>query len=281
MTALDMAALQAWVGREQVSDDLITQAPVNGLSATLDYPQARACAGEALPPLWHWLYFLPAPAASRLDTDGHALRGDFLPPVPLPRRMWAGSDMRFVVPLRVGDAVRRLSTIESVDHKCGRSGELVFVTLRHRVMRAGKLALEERQRLVYRDGAAAPSVARCAPFEAQWSRTLVPDPVLLFRYSALTFNSHRIHYDQRYAVEQEAYPGLVVQGPLNATLLLDLLERELPGARLASFEFRAQRPLFAGHAIQLQGRCQGSAVDLWALDGEGALAMTAAATLAG
>ena len=281
MTAQEVDALQAWVGREQVCDDVITQAPVSGLSATLDYRQPRARAGEALPPLWHWLYFLPAPAASRLDTDGHALRGDFLPPVPLPRRMWAGSGIRFVAPLQVGDAVRRLSIIEAVDYKCGRSGELVFVTLLHRVLRAGELAIEERQKLVYRQAVAAAPAPQPAPFTAQWSRTLVPDPVLLFRYSALTFNSHRIHYDQRYATEQEAYPGLVVQGPLSATLLLDLLERELPGARLGSFEFRALRPLFAGDTIELQGRRQGQAVDLWALDREGALAMTAAATLAG
>lgn len=280
MSELELDALQAWVGREQCSDDLITQAPVSGLSATLDYPQSRAQAGEALPPIWHWLYFLPAPAASQLDVDGHALRGDFLPPVPLPRRMWAGSAIRFVSALGVGDAVRRLSTIEAVDHKRGRSGELVFVTLLHRIMRGGQLAIEERQRLVYRDAAAAAPTPQPAPFTAQWSRALVPDPVLLFRYSALTFNSHRIHYDQRYATEQEAYPGLVMQGPLTATLLLDLLERELPGARLRSFEFRAVRPLFSGSAIQLQGRRQGVAVDLWALDAEGALAMTAAATLA-
>jgi 3-methylfumaryl-CoA hydratase len=281
MTGPDVDALQAWVGREQGSDDLIAQAPVSGLSATLDYPQARAQAGEALPPLWHWLYFLPTPAASGLDVDGHALRGDFLPPVPLPRRMWASSAVRFVSPLAVGDAVRRLSTIESVDYKRGRSGELVFVTVLHRVMRAGRLAVEERQRLVYRDALATTGAPQPAPFAAQWSRTLVPDPVLLFRFSALTFNSHRIHYDQRYATEQEAYPGLVVQGPLTATLLLDLLERQLPGVQLEQFEFRALRPLFVGNTVQLQGRRQGLAVDLWALDGEGALAMTATATLAG
>lgn len=281
MTEQEVEALRAWVGREQVSDDQITQAPVSGLSATLDYPQARARAGEALPPLWHWLYFLPTPAASRLDADGHARRGDFLPPVPLPRRMWAGSDISFVHPLAVGDAVRRLSTIESVDYKRGRSGELVFVTVLHRVTRAGELAVEEWQRLVYRAAVATGSAPQPAPFAAQWSRTAVPDPVMLFRYSALTFNSHRIHYDQTYATEQEAYPGLVVQGPLTATLLLDLLERELPGARLARFGFRALRPLFVGHAMQLQGRRQGTAVDLWVLDGEGALAMTATATLAG
>ena len=282
MSKLDTQALQAWVGRQQSVTDVITAAPVGALSASLDYPRPRAGAGEALPPLWHWLYFLPHVPASQLDVDGHALRGDFLPPVPLPRRMWAGSQVRFAAGLRVGDAVRRVSTIESVAGKRGRSGELVFVTVLHRVLRDGELAVEERQRLVYRDADAGSGAAPLpAPAPAQFERTIMPDPVLLFRYSALTFNSHRIHYDRDYATAVEGYPGLVVQGPLTATLLLDLLARELPAARLTGFEFRALQPVFAGAALQLQGCRQGASVALWALDAQGALAMTASATLAG
>ena len=278
--ASDSDDLQAWVGRRQSSDDVIAATPVRALAATLDHTAAPVQPGDLLPPLWHWLYFLPAPAASQLDVDGHPRRGDFLPPVPLPRRMWAASRVDFAADLHVGDAVQRVSTIESVQHKQGRSGELVFVTVLHRVSRDGQLALEERQRLVYRDArsAAAPP-PQAAPAAAQWMRTLEPDPVLLFRYSALTFNSHRIHYDRDYATAVEGYPGLVVQGPLTATLLLDLLQRERPGAALASFEFRAVRPLFAGSGMSLQGRMDGRAVQLWALDADGALAMAASAEL--
>lgn len=252
-----------------------------GLSATLDYPAPRAAHGEVLPPLWHWLYFLPATAASGIATDGHARRGGFLPPVPLPRRMWAGSDITFAEPLRVGDVIERVSTIEDVAHKRGRSGELVFVNLLHEIFRDGRLALAERQRLVYREAepvGSSPAPEQAAPELAQWSRSVLPDPVLLFRYSALTFNSHRIHYDRDYATRQEGYAGLVVQGPLTATLLADLLQREMPGQQLQSFTFRGVRPLLDGQAFELQGRADGDTARLWALDGSGALVMTASAT---
>jgi 3-methylfumaryl-CoA hydratase len=284
LSGVDIAGLRAWIGRQETRTDVITPAPVAGLSATLDYAAPRGGPGEPLPPLWHWLYFLPATAASDVASDGHARRGHFLPPVPLPRRMWAGSDIRFVAPLRVGDEVERVSTIEDVSHKRGRSGELVFVTVLHRVLRDGQLAIEERQRLVYREAdtggrVAAPSQA--PPAQAQWSRTIRPDPVLLFRYSALTFNSHRIHYDRDYAIREEGYAGLVVQGPLTATLLVDLLEREAPGVQLQSFWFRGSRPLLDCAAFQLQGRCDGQQAELWALDSSGAPALTAGATFAG
>ena len=285
MSAIELEALRAWIGRQETRTDVISPVPVAGLSATLDYPAPRATPGEPLPPLWHWLYFLPAAPASAIDRDGHPRRGDFLPPVPLPRRMWAGSDIRFAAPLRVGDEVERVSVIEDVSHKRGRSGELVFVTVLHRLVRGGQLAIEERQHLVYREAGgdrAAPSVrspaAGPAPGQAQWSRLVQPDPVLLFRYSALTFNSHRIHYDRDYATAGEGYAGLVVQGPLTATLLLDLLERELPGVQLQSFRFRGVRPLLDGDAFRVQGSRDGDRAELWALDGSGALAMTASAT---
>lgn len=283
MSTIDIEALRGWIGRRETRSDILSAAPVAGLSATLDYQAPLAAMGEALPPLWHWLYFLPATAASEVDVDGHARRGGFLPPVPLPRRMWAGSDIRFVTPLRVGDAVERVSTIEEVSHKHGRSGELVFVTVLHQVSCDAGLALEERQNLVYRAAdtsghAAVP--AQKAPATAQWSRLVQPDPVLLFRYSALTFNSHRIHFDRDYATREEGYAGLVVQGPLTATLLLDLLRREQPGVALQSFRFRGTRPLLDGDAFQLQGRSDGERAQLWALDGGGAVVMTASATLA-
>lgn len=238
--------------------------------------------GDHLPPLWHWLYFPPTHPSADLDRDGHPRRGGFLPPVPLPRRMWAGSEVSFELPLRLGDTVERLSTVTDVCHKRGRSGDLVFVSLRHEWFRAGELAIAEQQQLVYRepDRGGSGAAPAGAPAQPQWSRTIHPDPVMLFRYSALTFNSHRIHYDRDYAVREEGYAGLVVQGPLTATLLLEQLLREQPEARVESYHFRGLMPLLDGEPFRLEGRCEGAGATLWALDSRGALAMTAAVTLA-
>jgi len=268
------------VGRTGVREDLIAAAPVAGLSAALDYDTTRAGAGGELPALWHWLFFHETAPASCLGADGHPLRGDFLPPVALPRRMWAGGRLSFLAPLRVGDIARRESVIVAVDEKQGRSGALVFVRLAHRISQGGRLCIEEEQDLVYRGSGGNTPAAMEAPGSAQFARTVTPDPVLLFRYSALTFNSHRIHFDRDYATREEGYAGLVVQGPLTATLLLDLLQRERPDAVPRRFEFRGLRPLTDGGPLSLQGRSDAGHCDLWALDGEGALAMQARAELA-
>jgi 3-methylfumaryl-CoA hydratase len=275
MTAVDIKALQRWVGGIQVREDAIAAAPVAALSATLDHEHSLARHGDTLPACWHWLFFQDTVAASGLDVDGHAKRGDFLPPVPLPRRMWAGGRLRFASPLRVGDEVRRRSTVTSISHKRGRSGDLAFVTLRHEVFRGDTLAIEEEQDLVYRGQAAAMATpaAKTPPPVAQWSRELRPDAMLLFRYSALTFNSHRIHYDREYATREEGYASLVVQGPLTVTLLLDLLQREMPGAGITEVEFRALGPLLEGFPMRLQGRRDGNETRLWALDASETLAM--------
>jgi 3-methylfumaryl-CoA hydratase len=278
------ARLQAWIGRQEVARDVVTPAPYAALAATLDRDPARPAPGVPLPPLWHWLYFLPVHRRSELGPDGHARRGGFLPPVPLPRRMWAGSRFAFHAPIRIGDALTRLSTIESVVEKSGRSGPLVFVTVRHEVSRDddATLALVEHHDIVYRGaprpGEPVPPPQRApgnAAFEARW----VPDDVLLFRYSALTFNGHRIHYDRRYATEVEGYPGLVVHGPLIATLLLDLLRTHSPEAQLTGFEFRALRPLFDTGPFAVCGAPAGEpgSIHLWALDGDGLPAMDATA----
>jgi 3-methylfumaryl-CoA hydratase len=281
MSGVDICTLQRWIGRTETRSDVLSVAPVAALSASLDYEYPRALIGDALPPCWHWLYFQDAVAASDLGVDGHALRGGFLPPVALPRRMWAGSRLRFASPLQVGAEVRRVSTIATVTQKEGRSGELVFVTVRHQIFQGENLAIEEEQDLVYREPGATNvvSLRRPAPAVAHWSRQIRPDPVLLFRYSALTFNSHRIHYDRDYATAEEGYASLVVQAPLTATLLLDGLHREMPKAEVAAFEFRAIRPLLDGVPMQLQGRRDEKAVRLWALDVSGALAMEAQARL--
>lgn len=282
---MDERELQGWIGRTETRGDLFGATPPAALAATLDQAPSDWPAGTPLPPLWHWLYFLPLHRASELGADGHAKLGGFLPPVPLPRRMWAGSRFEFLAPLAVGDAAERVSTIEKVALKQGRSGPLVFVTVRHEVFTnaAAAPALREWHDIVYR-AAKQPGDAdpppQPAPPGAQWSRELVPDDVLLFRYSALTFNGHRIHYDRRYVTETEGYPGLVVHGPLIATLLLDLVARELPGAALARFSFKALRPTFDGRPMRLSGRRAGDTLRLWAQDHEGWLTMDAQARLA-
>ena len=283
--------ITAWVGRSETVHDTITATPVTALTATLDHPvadPAAVAAGMPLHPLWHWLYFLPMHRQSDIGADGHAKRGGFMPPVPLPRRMWAGSQFEFCAPVRVGDAVARTSTITGVTQKEGRSGKLVFVKVRHDLRSNGAVdpAIVEFHDIVYREArqptdVEPPPVA--APTGAAWQRSIVPDDVLLFRYSALTFNGHRIHYDRRYVTEVEGYPGLVVHGPLIATLLMDLLRRHAPDAQVSSFRFKAVRPTFDLHPFKVNGQpsctSEGNTVKLWAQDHEGWLTMDAVATL--
>jgi 3-methylfumaryl-CoA hydratase len=280
-----MTDLAAWVGRSETVHDTLDATPVAALTATLDHPAAPVQAGDELPPLWHWLYFLPLHRASDIGPDGHARRGGFLPPVPLPRRMWAGSQFEFREPLQVGQRVARTSTIASVTQKDGRTGPLVFVKVRHELQVEGAAApaLVEFHDIVYREarkpGDAEPP-PQPAPSGAAWQRVIVPDDVLLFRYSALTFNGHRIHYDRRYVTQVEGYPGLIVHGPLIATLLLDLLRRNAPDAVVVDFRFKAVRPTFDLHPFQVNGTREGHTVRLWAQDHEGWLTMDAVATLA-
>ena len=278
--------LTAWIGRSETVHDTAHPTPVVALTATLDHPAAPADTGSALPPLWHWLYFLPMHRQSEIGADGHAKRGGFLPPVPLPRRMWAGSQFEFRSPIRIGDRMARTSTIADVTTKEGRTGKLVFVKVRHelRCNGAAEPALVEFHDIVYRESQGPNDVApppQAAPDGAAWQRQIMPDDVLLFRYSALTFNGHRIHYDRRYVTEVEGYPGLIVHGPLIATLLLDLLRRQAPGADVATFRFKAVRPTFDLHPLRVSGapEADGKTVRLWASDHEGWLTMDATATL--
>jgi 3-methylfumaryl-CoA hydratase len=275
-----LESLRDWIGRSQECDDTITPGPLAGLAALLDSEQLPVPAGE-VPPLGHWLYFLDYPRQSQLGPDGHARRGDFLPPVPLPRRMWAGGRFEFMRPLRVGERVRRRTVIGDVTHKQGRSGDLVFVRVDHEISGEEGPALREAHDIVYRSPpspkSAADSAAAAASEDepADWRREIHPDPVMLFRYSALTFNSHRIHYDREYCREAEGYPGLVVHGPLTGTLLVDLFLRENPGARVRAYSFRALRPLFDTHPFAVCGRPTDKGAVLWALTPDGAKAMSA------
>ena len=280
-----LAHLRSWEGRTETLRDDITAAPVRNLAATLDRDDPLPVAGTELPPLWHWLYFLPSARQSELGPDGHPKRGGFLPPVPLPRRMWAGGRFQWHAPLRVGDAVERTSRIVSVTHKAGRTGDLVFVLVRHEIANAQGLAITEEHDIVYR-AAAQPGdpvpPPQAAPRDAPWTREIVPDDVLLFRYSALTFNGHRIHYDRKYVTEVEGYPGLVVHGPLIATLLVDLARRQRPDVRVRTFSFKAVRPTFDLHPFRVNGKpaADGQGAQLWAQDHEGWLTMQAEATFA-
>ena len=278
--------LARWVGKTETVTDTVTATPCAALSATLDRDIERPPAGTPLPPLWHWLYFLPLYRQSEAGPDGHAQRGGFLPPVPLPRRMWAASQIEFNRPLRVGDGISRVSTITDVREKSGRTGTLVFVKVRHEIRAndEGSPAIVEFHDIVFRDAPKADDVSpppKPAPAQSLWQRRVVPDAVLLFRYSALTFNGHRIHYDRKYVTEVEGYPGLVVHGPLIATLLLDLLRWKLPEAMVRRYEFRAVRPLFDINAFDVCGEPapDGKSVRLWAKDHEGSLAMDAIAQI--
>lgn len=285
MTELSQDALSEWVGRTTTAEDQLTPAMVRRFRATLDSEVDREAA-DAAPQGIHWCVCLPDTPTAGLGVDGHPQRGDTLPPIDLPRRMWASSEIEFLVPIHVGAAVQRRSTIADIKEKSGSSGRLVFLGIDHLVLADGIEALRERQTIVYRDAAkasasgaaqpAAPPVAR--PDDATdwpWQRTLVPDPRLLFRYSALTFNSHRIHYDRPYATEVEGYPGLIVHGPLTATLLLDLCARELGANRLTRFAFRAVAPAFMGESLHLAGRPGEGRIALKALGPDGLTVMTA------
>lgn len=273
--------LAHWVGRTETRTDVAGAHTVAALSALLDRDDPPPRAGDPLPPLAHWLHFPVLHPHSETGPDGHPKRGGFLPPVPLPRRMWAGSRLQFLRPLAIGAAITQVSRIAEIAAKDGRSGPLVFVKVRHEVGDESGTAIIDEHDIVYRGAtghAAAPPAP--APANESFSRIVHPDPVLLFRYSALTGNGHRIHYDHPYATKVEGYPGLVVHGPLIATLLLDLLRRNRPGVEPATYFFRAMRPIFDTAPFTVCGIPDEAArsARLWARDADGALAMEATAT---
>ncbi len=273
--------LGAWVGRRETLSERIVPERVAALAAALGQ-DVDCSAGAPLPPGWHWIFFNRFPARLDLGADGHPKRGGFLPPVPLPRRMWAGGRIAYERPLTIGGEGRRESTIAKVEAKSGRAGKLVFVTVAHRYACEGEGCVTEEQVIVYREAAkpdASPVPAAPAPGDATWSELFLPDTVLLFRFSSLTSNAHRIHYDQHYARNEEHYPDLVVQGPLIALLLQGFATRHAP-ARLRSFEYRGASPLFVNLPFRLEGRLgDAEALDIWAAGPDGALSMRAKATI--
>ncbi|WP_432768181.1 MAG: hypothetical protein HEQ22_12210 [Sphingopyxis sp.] len=275
----------AWIGRTTEQHDLLTPALLARFRATIDSADSGSVAAQAI----HWCLCLPDAPTAALGADGHPQRSDalgsFMPPIPLPRRMWAASDVRFLAPIAAGAAIVKRSTIAAIDAKAGASGQLVFVEVDHETLAGGVPAVSERQTIVFREPApvAAPSVPPAPASEPDlagwdWRRRVTPSEAMLFRYSALTFNSHRIHYDRPYATGEEGYRGLVVHGPLTATLLLDLAQRELGANALARFRMRAQAPAFAGEPLHLVGRAVADGWELAALGPDGRTIMAASAS---
>lgn len=279
MSEIDEAHLRGWIGRTEWAEDVITPRLTQEFLATLNLSDAMPASGTAAPLAIHWCLSPPTIKASGLGPDGHPQRGGFLPPVPLPRRMWAGSTLQFHDRFCVGDVVRRHSTIEDVRVKQGRSGTLCFVTVAHEFSTSRGPALTERHDIVYRDLDGRPALKPTSVTlpQADQIREQRADPPLLFRYSAITFNGHRIHYDRPYAMGVEGYPGLIVHGPLQATLLLHFAET-LIGRPLARFEFRGLQPLFDFEAFRLCARAGADGLELWIATPDGKQSMSAKAS---
>jgi 3-methylfumaryl-CoA hydratase len=277
---LDITHLQQWIGRSQAASDVVTAQLVRALRATLFMEIGEPAVGEVAPLTAHWCLAQPVAPISELGPDGHPARGHFLPPIDLPRRMWAGGTLEFPGDLRVGDEVERHSKIADIAVKSGRSGTLCFVTVDHTISTPRGIAIRERQDIVYRDISSNPKAEAAPPGDApiaQHSIRHLADPVLLFRYSALTFNGHRIHYDRDYVTKVEGYPGLIVHGPLQASLLVEYAARLKKGRRPARMAYRGIRPLFDRHEFSLNAAEENGDLSLWVADQSGHPTMTARA----
>jgi 3-methylfumaryl-CoA hydratase len=280
----DLESLKKWIGTKETALDYITIPMVHRAAAMLDRDDPFPKEGDRFPIGWHAFLFPRIVRQSQIGPDGHPERGDFLPPVPLPRRMFAGKRVTFHADLRVGDEVRRESVIHNVEIKQGRTGEMVFVTVKTDMLSPRGLAITEEQKIVYReapDPKAPPPPAQAAPARAAWEKIVKPDTVLLFRYSALTFNGHRIHYDLPYVTGVEGYPGLIVNGGLSTLLLFELARQHAP-APISLFSSRNVKPLIVGHALHICGApaADNKSAKLWVTNHEGALALTADAEFA-
>ena len=267
-----------WIGRVETVLETITTTSVYRMSRTLDRDDPKPVEGDPLPSCWHWMYFAPVALPADIGHDGHPAKGGFLPPIPYPRRMWAGSRLTFDRSLRIGDMATRHSEIIDVRFKTGLTGKLGFVTVKHTYSDKFGPAVVEEQDIVYREPPVGENVAsppQDPPDTPEMMREINADPVMLFRYSALTFNGHRIHYDYPYVTGVEGYPGLVVHGPLIATLLVDLVRRNAPGIDVAQFSFRGLRPTFDISPFKVCGIRDGKKFRLWSLDNGDAMAMQA------
>lgn len=273
-----VATLKAWVGRSQTVKQTLDARSVISMAATLGVDDLPTGDGAPLPPGWHWMMFTTFLPVSELAPDGLPKGGGFLPPVKDMGRMWAGGRVSWSRPMLVGKAFERKSTIANVEVKEGRSGRLIIVTTRHEISDAQGLCMAEEQDVVFRkppSPGGTPAAPPKAPDGAHWTRTVTPDPVLLFRFSALTFNAHRIHFDHPYTTQVEKYPGLLVHGPLIASFLLDTVRRQANNRPLARFSFRAISPLYDTAPFEVQGTIDGAACRVWARNASGGLAMDA------
>ncbi|CAE6881073.1 MULTISPECIES: acyl-CoA dehydrogenase [Paraburkholderia] len=278
MSTVDIAHLREWVGNSQTDHDTLSSRHARLMAATLGLPQSDLVEGAALPPLWHWLYFLGGESPAALGRDGHPARGGFLPPVTLPNRMWAGGQLEFYAPAPLDARIEKRSTVVAVDHKQGRRGELVFVKVLHELLHEGDKVLSELHDIVYKGVTATGSgAADVRTPVAQHSRRIKPDSTMLFRYSALTFNGHRIHYDADYCREVEGYPNLVIHGPLNATLLAAFAE-EVGGKPVREFRYRGLKPSILGNELTINAARDGDQLVLWVALPDGSTSMRAEAT---
>ncbi|MEU3785917.1 hypothetical protein [Streptomyces sp900129855] len=259
---------ESWTPGPVTDEDPLPTGPVAALSAVLNLPDPVAKAWDPLPPLWHWLYFLTWPAGRDLGADGHPRGGHFSPPLPQRQRMWAGGRCEITRPLRLGEPTERISSLRAVTAKQGRTGEMLFITERREFRQQDRVCLVEEQDIVYRSGRTAgqhPTALDESAFphpDAPWQLPLRPDPALLFRFSALTANAHRIHYDTPYAQDEEGYPGIVVHGPLLALLMLELPRRHAPDRPVRSLSYRLRRPVFAGERLAACGAPADDRADL-------------------
>jgi 3-methylfumaryl-CoA hydratase len=279
---LDINHLRRWIGRSTEAADIVTAQLVKGLRATLFQEIGEPKAGDPAPFTVHWCLAQPVFPMSELGPDGHPTRGGFLPPVPLPRRMWAGGELEFLDPLRVGDEAKRTSRIADVTMKTGSTGVLCFVSVEHVVTTPRGTAIRERQDIVYREmtGAqpAAPAKPAATPPIAKHRESHMADPVLLFRYSALTFNGHRIHYDRDYVTKVEGYPGLIFHGPLQAALLVEFAAKHHGGVAAKKFGYRAVQPLFEGSEFSINANDATAGMELWTANSAGQPTMKGTAT---
>jgi 3-methylfumaryl-CoA hydratase len=277
----DLDHLRQWIGRTSEATDVVTAQLVRGLRATLFMDIGDPKAGDASPFTTHWCLGQPVFPMAELGPDGHPARGGFLPPVPLPRRMWAGGELEIMEALRVGDEVTRVSRISDVTMKTGSTGVLCFVSVDHTIKTPRGVAIRERQDIVYRDvspAPAAPAKAPAPPPVAQHRETHMADPVLLFRYSALTFNGHRIHYDRDYVTKVEGYPGLIFHGPMQAAFMVELGAKLNSGKSPKKFSYRGVQPLFDGSEFSVNANKTDAGMDLWTANSSGQPTMKATAT---
>ena len=279
---IDLDHLRQWIGRTHEVADIVTAQLVKGLRATLFQKIGEPRIGDAAPFTTHWCLGQAVYPMSELGPDGHPTRGGFLPPVPLPRRMWAGGELEFLDTLRVGDEARRTSRISDVTLKTGSTGALCFVSVAHEVTTPRGTAIRERQDIVYRDVSpapqAAPAKAPPPPPVAQHRETHISDPVLLFRYSALTFNGHRIHYDRDYVTRVEGYPGLIFHGPLQATFIVELAAKLHGGQPPKKLSYRGVQPLFEGSEFSINANTSDTGMELWTANEAGQPTMKGSAT---